>query len=92
MCKPTLKWYREGKLHIGYDKCYSNSKDSECLAKARINALQLEEHLGRGKVNADITCKLCKQKDGDLEYFLVECPELEGKREGSSMDKWKLQN
>ena len=29
MYRPTMKWYREGKLHIGYDKCYSNSKNSE---------------------------------------------------------------
>ena len=41
---PTLRWYREVKLYIGYDKCYNNSKNSEYLAKARTNALQLEEY------------------------------------------------
>ena len=54
----TLIWYREAKLYIGYDKCYSNSKNSVSLAKARINALQLEEHLGRGRREADNTCRL----------------------------------
>ena len=91
LSKSTLKWYREGKPHIGYDKCYNKSKYSEYLAKARINAVQLEEHLERGKIDADITCKLCEQGDGDLEHFLVVCPELEGKRERSIMDKWKSQ-
>ena len=56
------------------------------------NALQLEEHLGRGKVDANITCKLCEQGDGDLEHFLVVCHELEGKRESSIMDRWKSQD
>ena len=26
--KPTLRWYREAKLYIGYNKWYSNSKNS----------------------------------------------------------------
>ena len=65
--KPTLRWYREAKLNIGYDKCYNNSKNLEYLAKARTNALQLEEHLGRGRREADNTCKLCRQGEGNLE-------------------------
>ena len=39
--KPTLKWYREGKLKIQYDYCYSNSTNSDFLAKARTNTLHL---------------------------------------------------
>ena len=82
--KPALKWHREGKLYIGYDKCYSNSKKSEYLAKARTDALQLEEHLGRGRRDADITSKLCRQGEGNLKYFMAECPELETKRQSKS--------
>ena len=35
--RPTLRWYREVKLYIDYDKCCNNSKNSEYLAKARTN-------------------------------------------------------
>ena len=31
--KPTLKWYREEKFKIQYDLCYSNSTNSDFLAK-----------------------------------------------------------
>ena len=33
--KPTLQvqWYSEAKLYIGYDNCYRNNRNSECLAK-----------------------------------------------------------
>ena len=53
--KPTLKWYREVKLCIGYDRCYNNSKNSEYLEKPRTSSLQLEEHLDRGKEGYDKT-------------------------------------
>ena len=85
--KPTLKWYREVKLHIWYYVCYRNNKNSEYLAKARTNSLQLEEHLGRGKRNYDKTCKLCSQEEEDLEHFLVKCPMLQCKRDGESIKK-----
>ena len=65
--KPTLKWYREVKLYIGYDSCYRNNRNSEYLVKARTNSLQVEEHLGRGKRNYNKTCKLCSQEGEDLE-------------------------
>ena len=59
--KPTLKWYRMGKEKIEYEMCYRNNNYSAYLAKARTNSLQLEEHLGRGLLNYDTTCKLCGQ-------------------------------
>ena len=58
--KPTLQWYSEAKLYIGYGECYRNNRNSEYLAKERTNSFQLEEHFGRGKRNYDKTCKLCK--------------------------------
>ena len=86
---PTLKWYKEVKLYIGYDSCYRNNRNSEYLKKARTNSLQLVEHLGRGKRNYDKTCKLCSQEEEDLEQFLVKYPMLQSKRDGEAMKKWK---
>ena len=60
--------------------CYRNNIRSTYLAKARTNSLQLEEHIGRGIINYDKTCKLCGEEEEDLEHFLIRCPELEGKR------------
>ena len=74
--KISLRWYKEGKPYIGYDECYRNYKNSEYLAKARTNTLQLEEHLGRCKYNYDKICKLCAIEEEDLEHFMVKCPKL----------------
>ena len=87
--RPTLRWYRELKLYIGYDRCYNISKNSEYLAKARINSLQLEEYLGRGKEGYIKKCKLCMQGEEDLEHFLVVCPMIQVKRDGEIMKKWQ---
>ena len=73
--KPTLQLYREGKTCIGYDNCYRNTRRSEYLAKARMNSLQLEEHLGRGNPNYDKKCKLCHIEEKNLEHFLGKCLE-----------------
>ena len=77
--KPSLKWYRIGKKNIGYEMCYRNNISSTYLTKARTNSLQLEEHLGRGILNYDKTCKLCRTEE-DLEHFLVRCAEMDLKR------------
>ena len=79
MHKPSLKWYRMGKKNIGYDMCYRNTVNSTYLAKARTNSLQLEDHIGRGILNYDKTCKLCEIEE-DLEQFLVRCTVLDIKR------------
>ena len=61
--KTSLKWYRLGKNSIGYDMYYSNNLNSTYLAKPKTNSLQLEDHLGRGKIGYDKTCKLCKLEE-----------------------------
>ena len=83
--KPSLKWYRIGKKNIGYEMCYRNTINSTYLAKARTNSLQLEEHIGRGVINYDKTCKLCETEEEDLEHFLIRCPELHTKRDPEIM-------
>ena len=55
--KASMKIYSLEKEKIGYEFCYNNNISSKIYARARINALQLEEHKGRGKENYDATCK-----------------------------------
>ena len=45
--KPSLKYYSKEKKTVGYEFCYRNNYSSKLFARARINALQLEEHKGR---------------------------------------------
>ena len=73
----TQKYYVAGKIKFGYDFCYKNSYSSTFLAKARLNALKLEEQISRGKIWYDTTCKLCRQNKEDIVHFIMECPALE---------------
>jgi len=57
--KSTLKYYKEGKERMGYEGCYRNNAGSMLYAQARLNALKLEEAVGRGKKNYNQTCKVC---------------------------------
>merc|ERR1711895_186805 len=77
----TQKYYVQGKKKFGYDFCYRNSYDSTFLAKARLNALKLEEQIGRGKKGYDTTCKMCKTAKEDIVHFIMNCPELEEVRD-----------
>ena len=43
MEKSTLDLYRKAKKKMGYGECYSNSEESDLLAKARTNSLNLNE-------------------------------------------------
>ena len=90
--KPTLQWYREAKLYIGYDNCYRNNRNYEYLTKARTNPLQLEEQLGRGRRDYDKTCKLCGQEEENLEHFMVKCPRLQYKRDIKATRLWEDQD
>jgi len=77
----TQKYYVLGKKKFGYDFCYLNNYDSTFLAKARLNALKLEEQIGRGKDWYDRTCKLCKITEENIVHFIMECPALEDIRD-----------
>merc|ERR1712237_15801 len=77
----TQKYYVLGKKKFGYDFCYRNNYDSTFLAKARLNALKLEEQIGRGKRGYDKTCKLCKTTEEDIVHFIMDCPALEAVRD-----------
>ena len=83
----TQRYYVAGKINFGYDFCYKNSYSSTFLAKARLNALKLEEQISRGKTWYDATCKLCRQKKEDIVHFLMECPALERFRDYDIIDR-----
>ena len=67
------------KKSIGYEFCYRNSYSSKIYARARINALQLEEHKGRGKESYDTTCKLCGEEEENIVHFTIKCSKLKQK-------------
>merc|ERR1711913_123256 len=83
----TQKYYVIGKKKFGYDFCYRNSYDSTFLAKARLNALKLEEQIGRGKRGYDRTCKLCKTTEENKVHFLMDCPALEDLRDYNLIER-----
>ena len=85
--KRILKYYREGKGKLEYEFCYRNNLDSMFYARARLNALGLEEAKGRGKAYYNRTCKLCGQEEEDLIHFLLKCPSLEKRRDYNIIDK-----
>ena len=78
--KNVLKLYTKEKERIGYEYCYKNNYNSKLYASARVNALQLEEHKGRGLEHYNTTCKLCKDEEEDLVHFLIKCKALEEER------------
>ena len=53
--KPVLRYYRLGQQNIEYENYYRNNGYSAFLSKERTYFLQLEEHLGRGKINYNTT-------------------------------------
>ena len=70
-----------------YEHCYRNNINSTFFARARLNALRLEEAKGRGNIYYDSICKLCKQEEEDLQHFIVECPKLERTRSYEILDE-----
>ena len=81
--KRILKYYREGKGKLEYEFCYRNNLNSMFYARARLNALGLEEARGRGKAYYNRICKLCGQEEEDLIHFMLKCPFLEKRRDCS---------
>ena len=79
--KSSLRFYIQEKEGIHYDLCYRNSIDSTFYARARINALKLEEQKGRGRENYNKRCKLCGEEDEDMVHFIVKCKNLEEERD-----------
>ena len=65
---------------MGYENCYRNNAESMLYAQARINALKLEEAVGRGQRHYNQTCKLCGLEEEDLIHFMLRCPRLEKRR------------
>merc|ERR1711909_246835 len=85
--KVSLRFYIQEKKEVKYELCYRNSIDSTFYAKARMNALKLEEQMGRGKENYDRSCKVCGQEDEDIVHFIVRCEKLEEARNTDLLDR-----
>ena len=85
--KIGLEFLCPGKKAIGLEFCYRNSFNSKIYARARINALQMEEHKGRGNQGYDARCKLCQEEDEDIVHFTVKCKKLEPKRDYTIIDR-----
>ena len=85
--KTSLRFYIQEKKEIHYDLCYRNNRNSMFYARARINAIKLEDHKGRGIEGYDKTCKLCKDEKEDLVHFITKCRKLEGIRDYRLLDK-----
>ena len=79
--KSSLKFYSKEKKTVGYEFCYRNNYSSKLFARARINALQLEEHKSRRMDNYDTTYRLCGVEKEDIVHFIVRCSSLEQKRD-----------
>ena len=79
--KQSLRFYLQEKKDIHYDLCYRNGINSTFYARARINALKLEEQKGRGIENYNKSCKLCGEEDEDLVHFITKCKNLEQNRD-----------
>ena len=67
--KTSLRFYGLEKKEIRYDLCYRNNNYSKFYARARINALKLEQHKGRGIKGYNKTCKLCEEEE-NLVHFI----------------------
>ena len=85
--KSSMRFYKLDKMEIGYEHCYRNNSYSAFLVKARINSLQLEEHIGRGVQNYEAKCKLCGKETEDIVHFIIKCEKLKNKRDYKLIDK-----
>ena len=77
--KKTLTIYRTRKRNIMEEKWFTNNRKSTLMMKARSNTLKLgwrEFGLEDTKI-----CMLCNMEIETLEHFLLDCHELQKKRE-----------
>ena len=83
--KSSLKIYRKFKSKMKEEKFYDNRDSSKYLFQARTNTLPLntiKRHTG-----GDTKCELCDNENEDLIHFLIDCKELENKRNKQIMEK-----
>ena len=85
--KTSLRFNVKEKKEIRYDLCYRNNNKSMFYARARINALKLEEHKGRGIEGYNKICKLCEEEEEDLVHFVSKCRKLETVRDYNLLDR-----
>ena len=67
-----------------YDGCYDNKFSPILLFRARSNTLKL--NVEKRHKSGDTKCDLCGQVKEDLVHFLLDCKELESKRDKEIME------
>ena len=72
------------------EKFYDNRDSSKYLFQARTNTLPL--NITRRHTGGDTKCELCNNENEDLIHFLIDCKELEHKRNQQIMEKKQNQN
>jgi hypothetical protein len=84
--KRSLGIYRRFKKGIKDEGIYDNRPSSELLFRARSNTLALNtDNRHRG---GNTECELCNRGEEDIIHFIVECRELEDKRDQQLMRKY----
>ena len=82
--KCSLHIYKEHKLDIREESCYSNHPSSSIFFRCRANIIPLEDK-NNFKTNGDVTCKECGAEREDLELFLLHCPLSQDLRNNSRL-------
>ena len=84
--KNSVSIYKRFKRKIKDDGCYDNKFSSILLFRARSNTLKLNtENRHR---NGNTKCDLCGDEKEDLIHFLLDCKELERKRDEGIMKNY----
>ena len=83
--KRSLSIYRKYKKEIKDEKIYDNTIASELLFRARSNTLAL--NIDKRHRGEPTRCELCYREEENIQHFMLECRELEEKRDQSLMMK-----
>ena len=82
--KSSINIYKKFKNKMKDDGCYDNKFSSILLFRARSNTLKL--NVEKRHKSGDTKCDLCGQVKEDLVHFLLDCKELESKRDKEIME------
>ena len=85
--KTSVGMYKRFKERVGGDKIYDNRRESEILFQTRTNCLRLNNRFRhiQGR-EGEVNCDLCGGGIENLEHFMLDCEELERKREREIME------
>ena len=88
--KSSLNLYKRFKKEIKEERVYDNRFSARLLGRARANTLDLNDR--KRFQRGDTSCGLCKAEKEDLRHFLLDCRELEYRRNQNLLEKAKGEN